>query len=569
MIDSRATSPDWQVHPTRVAVSGVGAHEQHGSHLPLDTDSLIADHFARALAGELDAALLPTLRIATSLEHTGFRGSFSLRPETLMAVVRDLAAELERQGFTRWVLLNAHGGNFCLNPVARDINREDRRLKILLCNLWELGDPAIAAESRALGEIHAGEWETSLMMALAPELVRPGGVDSTAGRPEERPLRQGDLTTFGVAHLAPAGAIGRPSLAGAAQGRRIEASVRANLLAHVRDRLARLEREPRYAGPGAVAMRAMLPADIEAAMRLKAIAGWDQVEEDWRLFLDLDPQAGIVAVHNGRVVGTATVIRHGAGVAWVSMVIVDPAFRRMGIGTGLVRRALAALEGCPSVMLDATAAGQPVYERLGFRPCGSLRRLQTAAAGAVAGPPAARRAAAAADLAAAAALDAAAFGAERGALLQRLLARAPLLAFKAGGEPHERLLPRQARRRLPAHRAGGGGKRRRRRRGPGCRPRVAAGKSRDDRSRRPCGPRPRRLPARSGAEPDPILCAHGAGERGRAAPPLELSRRGGARARLRPGGSRRVAAAAGGASTPRLSLRASAGRSRRAAPARP
>ena len=182
----------------------------------------------------------------------------------------------------------------------------------------------------------------------------------------------------------------------------------------------------------AFALRPMLRADLGAAMRLKTIAGWDQVEDDWRLFLDLDPGAGIVAVRDGAVVGTATVIRHGADVAWISMVLVDPAFRRMGIGTALVRRALEHLEGCPSVLLDATAAGQPVYERLGFRPCGRLLRLQTAAAGACLPRRPAERLAAA-DLAAAAVLDAEAFGAERPALLARLLARSPSLAFRAGG----------------------------------------------------------------------------------------------------------------------------------------
>lgn len=184
------------------------------------------------------------------------------------------------------------------------------------------------------------------------------------------------------------------------------------------------------AGSGGIVYRTMLLSDLGDAMRLKTAAGWDQLEDDWRLFLELDPQSGTVAVHDGLVIGTVTDIRHGPDLAWIGMVIVDPGYRRRGIGTALVERTLARLEGCASVMLDATAAGRPVYERLGFRPCGAVTRLQTAAVAACAATPRAERLAAA-DLPAAARLDAAALGGERGALLERLLARAPSLAWKA------------------------------------------------------------------------------------------------------------------------------------------
>src|SRR5512137_2061384 len=106
MLGPHSTTVEWQTHPTRICVSAIGAFEQHSRHLPLDTYSLEGDFFARMVAEELDAALLPTLRFGTSLEQTGFRGTMTLKPETLMQVVRDLADELERQHFTRWVLVN-------------------------------------------------------------------------------------------------------------------------------------------------------------------------------------------------------------------------------------------------------------------------------------------------------------------------------------------------------------------------------------------------------------------------------------------------------------------------------
>ena len=69
----------------------VGAFEQHGPHLPMDTDCRIAEYFSRILAERFNGALLPVQAIASSLEHTGWRGAFTLRPETLMAVIRDIA----------------------------------------------------------------------------------------------------------------------------------------------------------------------------------------------------------------------------------------------------------------------------------------------------------------------------------------------------------------------------------------------------------------------------------------------------------------------------------------------
>jgi creatinine amidohydrolase len=118
MLDGANTSIEWQTHPGDVIVMPVGSFEQHGAHLPLDTDSIQCEFFARMVAENLGAALLPTIHIATSLEHSGFRGSFSLKPETLMQIVRDVAEETERQGFKILIIANGHGGNHALVPSA-------------------------------------------------------------------------------------------------------------------------------------------------------------------------------------------------------------------------------------------------------------------------------------------------------------------------------------------------------------------------------------------------------------------------------------------------------------------
>src|SRR5690606_27246778 len=116
-LDGFATSPEWNVYEGGIAVWPVGAFEQHGRHLPLMTDNLLATYFGRRLAADLDAVLLPTLPFGTSLEQAGFRGSITLTPEILMALVRQMADELEAQNFTRLVILSGHGGNFSLYPA--------------------------------------------------------------------------------------------------------------------------------------------------------------------------------------------------------------------------------------------------------------------------------------------------------------------------------------------------------------------------------------------------------------------------------------------------------------------
>lgn len=115
-------------------------------------------------------------------------------------------------------------------------------------------------------------------------------------------------------------------------------------------------------------LRTMTAADIPLGMQLKAEAGWNQTEADWRRFLELAPDGCYVAEVDGTPAGTAAAIALGE-VAWIAMVLVAAPRRGQGIGTELVRRALADLDrrGMASVRLDATALGRPIYEKLGFR----------------------------------------------------------------------------------------------------------------------------------------------------------------------------------------------------------
>ncbi|MCG3150619.1 MAG: hypothetical protein PCFJNLEI_04107 [Verrucomicrobiae bacterium] len=113
-----------------------------------------------------------------------------------------------------------------------------------------------------------------------------------------------------------------------------------------------------------VTIRPMTAADIPVGMRLKQLAGWNQTEADWHRFLALQPDGLFIAEIDGQGVGTVAGFVF-ENVAWIAMVLVGPTYRKQGIGTALMNHALAFL-GKRTIRLDATAQGQPVYEKLGF-----------------------------------------------------------------------------------------------------------------------------------------------------------------------------------------------------------
>jgi creatinine amidohydrolase len=205
-------------------VIAFGATEQHGPHLPLATDALLGDHMARAIAERLDAFFAPTVRIGCSDHHLAFPGTLSLSHETFHAVVADIVRSLERGGFRKVVLLPTHGGNF--QPLAEAVADLEGTTKIEVRALTDLGALLAIAQlgeseyGVPLGEggLHAGEWETSMLMAIHPDLVH-----------EERrePGYTGDpqaaieaMFGAGVDSIADNGVLGDPARASAEHGER-------------------------------------------------------------------------------------------------------------------------------------------------------------------------------------------------------------------------------------------------------------------------------------------------------------------------------------------------------------
>ena len=179
------------------------------------------------------------------------------------------------------------------------------------------------------------------------------------------------------------------------------------------------------AGLDEITLRPMAEADIPLGMRLKELAGWNQTEADWRLLLSLSRGGSFVACCGSAEVATLTTATYDGKLGWIGMVLVDPAYRRRGIATQLVRAAISAAE--PSVALlglDATRAGRPLYEGLGFAACGELLRM-TRPAAALEESETPCEPITAGELPALAAFDAPLFGARRQAVLRDLWLRLP------------------------------------------------------------------------------------------------------------------------------------------------
>jgi len=202
----------------------LGATEQHGPHLPLGTDTLVAEALAGRLAAHrTDVVVAPPLPYGSSGEHSGFPGTISMGAEALEHVVVELVRSAD--AFSGAVLVSGHGGN--ADPLARAVARLRREGRRAVA--WWPQARCLPADADA----HAGRTETSLVLALAPEQVR-----TAAARPgERRPLPEilPTLRREGVASVAPNGVLGDPSGATAAEGEAILAGLAADLMGRVAD----------------------------------------------------------------------------------------------------------------------------------------------------------------------------------------------------------------------------------------------------------------------------------------------------------------------------------------------
>lgn len=198
----------------------VGSTEQHGPHLPLNTDSVIAESVAGRAAEELSARLTPpplvapTLAYGASGEHAGFPGTVSIGHEALHAVIVETVRSLSLWA-GRVVFVNGHGGNTAtLDAALGALRAEGHAVAWAGCGITG-------------GDAHAGRTETSVMLYLAPDEVRI--LEAVAGDTRPLDVLMPLLTAHGVKAVSPSGVLGDPAGASAEEGRR-----------HVRTMVSRL-----------------------------------------------------------------------------------------------------------------------------------------------------------------------------------------------------------------------------------------------------------------------------------------------------------------------------------------
>ena len=197
----------------KTVIIGVGSTEQHGPYLPTQTDTLIADVIVNLIAQNLKNALqAQTIRVGCSDHHLPFPGTISLKKSTLKAIIHDYTESLQKHGFEKIIFIPTHGGNF--NPIKEAVEEaQEKYPEIRFFAYTDLMgfvvvEEKIAADfniTREEAGAHAGEVETSQMLALAEKLVmrnrfQPGYLGVLGEEEVEMLFKKGmpSLTEIGV-----------------------------------------------------------------------------------------------------------------------------------------------------------------------------------------------------------------------------------------------------------------------------------------------------------------------------------------------------------------------------------
>ncbi len=229
-----------------VVVIPFGAMEQHGLHLPLETDALIAQECAQQLDEKCGGRLLvvPTQWLGLSTHHMSFAGTISASVDTYLALASEILGCLSAAGFRKMLALNAHGGNTAaLDVVLTKCHLRFPNTRIVLATYWNVA----ANELRELRETpeggmgHACELETSLLLAIDPALVRTDCLQADGRWPLSSFLAH-DMLSPGVATVARTfaeisdhGGVGDPRTASAEKGKSFFTAIVEQLAGLVRD----------------------------------------------------------------------------------------------------------------------------------------------------------------------------------------------------------------------------------------------------------------------------------------------------------------------------------------------
>ena len=230
------------IDPMRtIAILPTAAIEQHGPHLPVGTDTLIAEGFLaefRAMCpDDLDVRILPVQAVGKSNEHLWARGTLTLSAETALRAWVEIGLSVARAGVRKIVIINSHGGNLDLVSILSRELRVQAGMLAVKCQWSGFGTPVGLFSDRELRfGIHGGDGETSLMLHFRPGTVDMAAARDFASTAEGAPVPPTGPLSYGwiASDLNPAGVVGEAHLATAEKGRAAAAHIVSGFVALLR-----------------------------------------------------------------------------------------------------------------------------------------------------------------------------------------------------------------------------------------------------------------------------------------------------------------------------------------------
>ena len=209
-----------KVTPNRIVILPIGATEEHGSHLPLSTDTIQPVYVAEQVAKRTGALIAPPIYYGLCSSTANFPGTISISFDTLYSLVGDVLSELARHGFKKIVVVSGHAGRLHMAAIrlaAEEIASERPDVKLMVLSdydiAYDIKDPEIPQDDG-----HAGMIETSRVMAIKPRLVKGRGKRGKSGLPRFRVV--GDAQNY-----FPSGVMGDPTKASAKKGKEWNAHI--------------------------------------------------------------------------------------------------------------------------------------------------------------------------------------------------------------------------------------------------------------------------------------------------------------------------------------------------------
>ena len=213
---------------TQTSIIPIGSLEQHGPHLPIGTDAMIAFRIASEVSEKISTLLLPPLSVGFSMEHMSFSGTISIDATTLISTISGVCQSLVTHGFTNLIVINGHGGNVAALETAAQMLLYSSNIKVLMFHVPDLANAAyrnLYHDQAHAQPGHADEIETSLLLACSKwNLRRRNKIKEVPKLPKGLSLgspMEGIFMPWKAGELSRSGVLGDPTGASRAKGKKI------------------------------------------------------------------------------------------------------------------------------------------------------------------------------------------------------------------------------------------------------------------------------------------------------------------------------------------------------------